>query len=386
MASVREDYRPVPFVDTDGLTRSEWLEYRKHGIGASDLPVLMELSEHKSPLALFEEKASRRPVELLNHEVRRRKRSERGRGKCKNLVYQDMFSEPIIDPDAPFNLSAEAGHVLEPVIAKHLSTQLGFPVYRDTMLYRHPEYPFLLVDLDFVMMAAHPRTGELRLVIVECKTASWWKKEDWEDGVPRAYEMQVRQAMCVMNIDEAIVICLYDNNEGGVATYRVTRDYDVEAEIIQLAKDFWCEHVEKNILPTPYIPTKAAKREIAEYARRQEKWKPLPQLFELGLSELIAQYDAAKADFDEQKARYDAAKETLDAIELQFSAHMLNHDEAACGDLKLRWKQRSTRSVDYDAFRLAYPQLYAKFVKERVSLGFEVKPMKRKKSEEKEAA
>ena len=53
-----EKYRPVPVVDTAGLTRNEWLEYRKHGFGASDMPVVMEQSEYKSVLALFQEKVS----------------------------------------------------------------------------------------------------------------------------------------------------------------------------------------------------------------------------------------------------------------------------------------------------------------------------------------
>lgn len=41
----------LPFVDTAGLTREEWLEYRKHGFGASDIAVVMERSEYKSVLA-----------------------------------------------------------------------------------------------------------------------------------------------------------------------------------------------------------------------------------------------------------------------------------------------------------------------------------------------
>lgn len=233
------------------------------------------------------------------------------------------------------------------------------------------------------MLAPDRKTGELnRLVIIECKTASWWKKDDWEKGVPYAYELQCRQAMCVMNVDEVIIVCLYDNNEGGAVVYSIMRDYNIEANVIQRAKSFWEGHVEKGILPNPTIPTKAAKRELAEYARRQEKHKPLPQLFEHGLSELVQRHEDLSLILNEQKQAFEATKENLEAVEMQLSAHMLNHDEAVCGDLKLRWTIKNSRSIDYDGLRLAYPLIYAKFVKENSNLGFEVKTKKSAKRED----
>ena len=71
-----EQYKPIPFVDTAGLTRGEWLEYRKHGFGASDIAVVMEQSEYKSVLALFHEKVSRRSKEELDMMVFDRRKKE----------------------------------------------------------------------------------------------------------------------------------------------------------------------------------------------------------------------------------------------------------------------------------------------------------------------
>lgn len=176
-----------------------------------------------------------------------------------------------------------------------------------------------------------------------------------------------------MNAEEVYIICLYDNNEGGIAVYSIVRDYAIEADIIQRCKAFWGNHVEKGVLPNPTIPTKAAKRELAEYAKRQEKYKPLPQLFEQGLSELTRRYEELSNTLAERKEAYKRAEEDLERIEMQLSTHMLNHDEAVCGDLKLRWREKNTRSVDYDGLKLAYPEIYAKFVRENVSLGFEAK-------------
>lgn len=204
------------------------------------------------------------------------------------------------------------------------------------------------------------------------------EKDEWEEGIPYAYELQCRQAMCVMNVDEVYIICLYDNNENGVAVYSITRDYNIESNIIQRAKSFWECNVEKQILPQATIPTKAAKKELAEYARRQEKFKPLPQLFEQGLSELIHEYEDLSFIFNVHKQEFEKAQENLEAVKMQLSAHMLNHDEAVCGDIKMRWYTKNTRSVDCESLKLAYPLIYAKFVKENISLNFEVKQKKTK--------
>ena len=370
--------KPNILVNTENLTREEWLEFRKHGIGASDLSVLMEANEYRSVLSLYEEKRSRKPIKELNTLVKARLESPEQNEPRSGLWHPD-YGEPIIDPNADFSLSKEIGHALEPVIAKYLSCRLGFPVYRDYNIYCHADYPYILVNLDFMMLVPDDN-GELnRLVIIECKTASYWKKDDWDEGVPYAYELQCRQAMCVMDVNEVIIICLFDNNEGGIITYKITRNYNIEAEIIMQIKSFWLNHVEKGVLPNPTIPTKAAKRELAIYAKKQKKFAPLPQLFERGLSELSEEYLRLSDEVAEKKAAFDEAAEDLERVKMQFSAHMLSHDEAMCGELKLRWSERKTRKVDYNALKLAYPMIYAKYVQEHISTGFEVKIKESKK-------
>lgn len=40
------------------MTREEWLQWRKKGIGGSDAPVIVNASEHRTPLQLYDEKLS----------------------------------------------------------------------------------------------------------------------------------------------------------------------------------------------------------------------------------------------------------------------------------------------------------------------------------------
>ena len=296
----KERYQPVPFVDTAGLTRGEWLEYRKHGIGASDIPTIFEKTEYNSVLGLFMEKVSRRPKEELDKEVAQRIIENRAELIAPELCLFGETRRPVIDPDATFNLTTEYGHALEIVMGKYLSTRLGVPVYRIPTMLQHPHYPFLFANLDFVAVFPDRETGELcNVVNVQCKTATHWKLDEIKEQIPEAHELQCRQEMCVANLDETIIIYLCDNNEGGIVSYRIPRDYTLENSIIQAAKGFWQGHVEKKILPFPSVPTNAAMRDIALYATaRRQSYRP-PEILERGMPELVQRYAKLKALADE---------------------------------------------------------------------------------------
>ena len=374
-----EQYEPIPFVDTAGLTREEWLEYRKHGFGASDMSVVMEQSEYKSVLALFHEKVSRRPIGELKNTVALRKARELEEGPPPPPMFGNQ--EVVIDPGAEFNLPAECGRALEPVIGKYLSVKMGVPVYKDTMMYQHPHYPFLLVSLDYMAICPDPLTGDLnRRVIVECKTVTHWKEDDVAFGPLYHHIIQCRAEMCVMNADEAIIVYLCDNNDGSFYAYRIYRDYGIEAELIQRAKNLWMNHIAKEILPIPTVSSKTAWRELADYAYSDRRYELPQDLSEQRLSELAQRYIEAKAAADNQGSAFDDSKATLEELQLQLVPFLLSQKEVVCGDLTLRWRQKSSRSMDYNAFKLAHPLLYAKYVTEKTNTSFEAKVRKQKSS------
>jgi predicted phage-related endonuclease len=296
--------------------------------------------------------------------------------------------QPVIDPDADFNLTTEYGNTLEIVMGKYLSTRLGVPVYRVPLMLQHPHYPFLFANLDFVAVFPDPETGELcNVVNVQCKTATHWKLDEIKEQIPIAHEIQCRQEMCVANLDESIIIYLCDNNEGGIVSYRVPRDYSLEAGLIQKAKAFqW--HVDNEILPFPSVATDAAMRDIALYATaRKQSYRP-PEILERGMPELVAQYVRWKEQVDKTKEDYEQAKSKLAEAALRLTPFLLDRPEAVCGDVKMKWKQRTTRPVDLDGLKLAYPDIYARFVTETVHTSFDVglrKPAQQQKKE-KEAA
>ena len=48
-------------------TREQWLEWRKHGIGGSDIPKLMNCSRFGDRLDLYLEKTNKVPTKIINH-------------------------------------------------------------------------------------------------------------------------------------------------------------------------------------------------------------------------------------------------------------------------------------------------------------------------------
>lgn len=105
-----------------------------------------------------------------------------------------------------------------------------------------------------------------------------------------------------------------------------------------------------------------------------------------GMAELAAAYESQKEVCDHYKTAFEEAKEGLAQIEHQLSALMLDDAEGQCGDVKMRWTSRKTRSVDMDGLAAAYPDIYARFVTEKVKPGFEVKLKKPAAKKEQEAA
>lgn len=387
-------YDATPFVDTFRLTFLERLEYQKLGIMAEELPTIyqndqMKEVEYNSVLGLFLEKAGRRPKEELDREVE--KRREEGPAYPPIEPETTLFGvsrRPVVDVNEDFQLTIAHSYTLKTVLAKYLSVRFGVPIYKNTLILKHPHHPYLMARPDFIALFPDPETGELdRRVLVKCKAASHWKLEEIKAQVPIEHELLCRCEMAVTGLDEAILAYLCDNNEGGVVLYRLDRDYGLETSIIQCAKSFWTENVEAGVLPLPAAPSDAAERDIALYAASRRQYRRPPVLIEQGMPELVSAYTRQKGLCDQYKADLEEAKEQLKRLEFDLSAYMLDRKEATCGDVKMRWTRRKTRSVDMDGLALAYPDIYARFVKEKVTPGFEVRLKKSTQTKEtKEAA
>lgn len=199
------NYQPNVLVDTSSLTESEWLSWRRKGIGGSDVAAALGLSPYRTKRELYYDKVGIAPVV---------------QGEDKSITFQ-------------------VGHLLEDVVAQIFAKKTGLTVFRDQMMYQHPLFPFMLADVDRFLYLPDGTKA-----ILECKTAHYDTQFLWaNDSVPRHYELQVRHYMSVMNINVAYIACLFSNSEKDFVWRKIERDLDEEESTILELQDFWTQYV-----------------------------------------------------------------------------------------------------------------------------------------------
>lgn len=224
------EYQPQVLADTSGLSREEWLAYRRMGIGGSDAAAILGISPFRTAADLYYDK--------------------------RNL--------PVDDSDANW-VAMEVGNLLEDLVARIFAKKTGLKIYQRKSMFRHPHHPWMLADLDYLVEMLDGST-----TILECKTTNYNARDKWEyDGkpiVPPYYESQGRHYMAVMNLNRVYFCCLYGNNEDEVIIRSIERDMDYESELISLEEDFWIHHV---LAQTPPPYTEADGDLILQSLRRQ---------------------------------------------------------------------------------------------------------------------
>lgn len=144
-------------VSTLKLDKKEWLKYRKQGIGGSDAGAVCGLNPYRTAMQ----------------------------------VYQDKVSEEIEEID---NEAMRQGREFEDYVARRFMEETGKKVRRANAMFYHEKYPFMLADVD--RMVVGENAG------LECKTASPYMADKWEDGkIPLSYQIQCYHYMAVCGTD-----------------------------------------------------------------------------------------------------------------------------------------------------------------------------------------
>ena len=220
---------PRVLVETASLSEEEWLAYRRKGIGGSDVAALLGISPWRTARDLYFDKLNIVAVE--NNE--------------DNWVALEM------------------GHLLEPLVAKIFQHRTGYEVYQVKKMFQHPQYPWMLADVDYFVELPDGTTA-----ILEIKTTNYNARDNWwmngKETVPVYYESQGRHYMAVTDLDRCFFCCLYGNNEEEVIIREVKRDFEYEAEMVFLEQYFWENHVQRHV-PPPYTESGAL---IIESARK----------------------------------------------------------------------------------------------------------------------
>lgn len=337
-----KNYEPEVIVDTEGLSREDWLAYRRLGIGGSDVAAIMGISPFATIRDLYNDKAG-----IL----------------------------PLIEEEESNWVAKEVGNRLEDLVAEIFSRKTGLRVFPVRKMFRHPLYPFMLADVDFFIVFPDGTFG-----ILECKTCNYNARGKWEDdSVPANYVLQVRHYLAVMNMDCAYIACLYGNNEDEFFIRRIERDRMEEEDIIEQESYFWKEYVEKRIEP-PYSGKPdlilASIRRYGGYAD-----KSLPEIEVSGMeTKSLEQY----LSLAEEKAQLEKRRKEIDAKQRELSVPFVEKMGAGCkavfldGDSRYRITYNPTRRTQIgkdqmEKLKIQHPDIYEEYAKTTESRTFRIK-------------
>lgn len=205
-------------------TRQEFLAERRTGLGGSDIGAILGLSKYRSPVEVWLEKTGR-------------------------------------SPGADETLQMRFGTYAEQFVADEYTAATGRRVQRYNAMLRHPDYPMVIGHVDRLVIpdgakvASH--RGEIRTDrLLECKTASAFAASDaseWGPGgtdqIPTSYLVQVSTYEALTGCQYADLAVLFGNQE--LRVYHMTRDIDLEHELLRRAAEWWRMHVEADVAPEP---------------------------------------------------------------------------------------------------------------------------------------
>ena len=335
-------YEPEVVVeDITKLTEEEWKEYRYQGIGGSDVAAVFGISPWKTARDLYEEK---------------------------------IFGK---DPESEDDgwVAKEIGKRLEELVVQIFMKKTGLKPYAVRKMFRHPDYPFMLANVDFFVEIR----GEI--YIIECKTSFSFHMEEWEDGgIPRHYELQGRHYMAVTNVKGVIFLCLHGNNENSFIMRSMVRNPDLEMELIEQEDWFWNHCVKEGNPPEYTEPIQLVLQSIRERLGVKDS-----QVVELPeeLSGCVTKY----LDLKRRKSELDRQSKELEALMKSAYAPVQEALKGAekgvlvLGDLRYQagYTKRVTTSINkesMEAMGILYPDIYKEYAKTNVSRSFYIKQEK----------
>lgn len=302
-------------VSTLNLDKKEWLKYRKRGIGGSDAGAVCGLNPYRTAMQ----------------------------------VYQDKVSEEVEEMD---NEAMRQGREFEDYVAKRFMEATGKKVRRANAMFYNEENLFMLADVD--RMVVGENAG------LECKTASPYMADKWKDGnIPLSYQIQCYHYMAVCNADAWYIAVVIYGRE--FKYYKIERDEAVIADLIQIEKAFWENHVMKQQIPDP-DGSKLADSVIAEYYKNSiADTIPLT-----GFNEKLER----RQELSELIGRMDMEKKK---IEQELKLYLGENERAENEQFMVSWKSVQSNRLDEKRLKEEEPEIYEKYKKSVSSRRFTVK-------------
>ncbi len=306
-------------VSTKDMKYQEWLEYRRRGIGGSDVAAVCGLSKWRSPMEVWLDKTGQ------------------------------------IEPK-PAGEAAYWGTIMEPIIRQEFADRTGFKIRQVNAILQHKRFKFMQANLDGIV--TDPNLGGDG--IFEAKTASAYRAAEWEQGVPEEYQLQVQHYMAVTGLSFAWVAVLIGGNQ--FVWRLIERDEGIIDLLIQMESRFW-KLVETGVAPE--IDGSPASTELLNRLYPESKPKSIIDL-------PVDSYKWVQQFEQFQREEKDAALKKEEAA---------NHLKELLGDSEVgliqgrtvTWKTMNNERLDSKALKAAHPEIAVEFIKTSSYRRFTVK-------------
>lgn len=294
---------------TKDMSREEWLDWRRGGIGGSDAATIVGLNPYTSLLELYADKEG----------------------------YM---------PDKDDNEAMRIGRDLEAYVAERWAEKTGKKYRRTNYMYAHDDYPFVRANVDREVVGENAG--------LECKTTSVYNKHDFEGGeIPLWYYCQCQHYMAVMGYERMYLAVLvlgkafYDfvieRNDNEI---RVLLDNEIE---------FWNHHVLARKPPEPDGSESSQNAVKALLSHFDGKGEELP------VPAIIMEQEANLSRYEALKEQSDALNKEIETIKQELMLVMGDRDTAEAQKYRVTFKQQTRTSIDSKRLKAERPEIYDEY-------------------------
>ena len=303
-------------ISTKNMSQEEWLDLRKTGIGGSDAGAVCGLNPYVSSIGVYLNKI----------------------GKV---------------PEVEDNEAMRQGRDMEDYVARRFSEKTGLKVRRSHQLYRSKEHPFMIADVDRMIVGEDAG--------LECKTVSAYGADKWKDGqIPVHYLLQCLHYMAVTGKKTWYIAAVI---LGVDFQYRkIEWEEEIISKLIEVEQRFWEQFVCSGHMPDP-DGTEACSESLTKYFNKAKKGTAIPLI-----------------GFDERLNRRELILQQIESletekrqIEQEVRCYLQENETAFNENYRVSWFNVETNRLDTKQMKEEHPDLYQKFLKKTVSRRLQIK-------------
>lgn len=300
--------------DRKGLTKEQWLEIRKQGIGGSEAGAICGLNPFSTPFTVYGEKLGILPPKEETEAMR-------------------------------------IGNDLEEYIAKRFTEKTGKKVKNCNFVLQHPKHSWMLADVDRLVVGENAG--------LECKSTSAFNKTNFEKAdIPAQWYTQCVHYMAVTGAKKWYLAVLVLGV--GFYDFVIERNEEDIKALEEIEDDFWNNHVMAGIEPDP-----DGREETSEVIKSLYTAQEGESVDLLPYRGLLDEYAKITASINELEQKKEQLKQEL-------QIYMAMATEGITEGYKVTWKQQVTNKLDTKRLQAEHPEIYNAYLKQSVSRPFKI--------------